>query len=121
MASSANPTPAEAFGRGGAAAEPPRFDSPRSLQRSQERYQRPPREAIRLLAEMSEHKSFWFALRKHGSQERALGWLRTLHQHSNWPVNKKCPSEVLRKEYLRLLDDIKVFNSDYKDHRSLSE
>ena len=120
MASSSNPTPAESVGRGGAA-EPPRFDSPESLQRSRERYQRPPREATRLLAEMSEHKSFWFALRKHGNQDRALGWLRTLHEHSNWPANKKDPSEVLRKEYLRLLDGVKVFNPHYKDQRTLSE
>ena len=112
------PTPAEAFAAGGLlpeAAQPVVFNTAESLKRSIERFNRPPAEAYRMLKEMGEHKSFWFALRKHGDEKKALEWLTILHSHSNWAENKKSVSERLRKEYLRLLDDVKFFNPSFRD------
>jgi hypothetical protein len=71
-----------------------------------------------MLKDMGEHKSFWFTLRKHGDETAALRWLTTLHAQSNWAVNKHSDAEVLRKEYLRLLDGVKFFNPSYQDPRS---
>ena len=91
------------------------FNTAESLQRSFARVQRPPRAALRLLRDMGEHKSFWFALRRHGDEQVAMRWLAKLHATSNWAEQKFSPSELLRKEYLRLLDCIKAFDPDYQD------
>ena len=91
------------------------FNTAESLERSIARVQRPPRAALRMLRDMGEHKSFWFALRKHGNEQAALRWLSTLHAKSNWAEQKHSESERLRKECLRLLDSIRVFDPGFQD------
>ena len=91
------------------------FNTAESLERSIARVRRPPRAAMKMLRDMGEHKSFWFALRKHGNEQAALRWLSTLHAKSNWAEQKHSEFERLRKEYLRLLDSIRVFDPGFQD------
>jgi hypothetical protein len=114
-----NPLVAELFMasqmNGATPAEPVNFNTTESLQRSAARVRRPPREALNMLREMGEHRSFWFALRKHGNDQQAMRWLSIFHANSNWAENKKSDSERLRKEYFRLLDGIRVFDPAFRD------
>ena len=68
-----------------------------------------------MLKDMGEHKSLWFALRKHGDSDQVLKWLSILHDHSNWQHEKTTQDEKLRKEYLSLLDQIRYFDPSFRD------
>ena len=94
------------------------FNSAESLERSIARVRRPPRAASRMLRDMGEHSSFWYALRKHGDEQSALRWLSTLHAKSIWREQKYSESELLRKEYLRLMDSIRALLPGFRDDRS---
>ena len=73
-----------------------------------------------LLTELRESGAFWLALRKHLDEEEALFILKVLQEHSGWREVKKSRNEELRKEYLRLYDERRYFDPDWR-HKEMRE
>ena len=70
--------------------------------------------------EARESGAFWLALRKHLDEEEALFILKVLQEHSGWREVKKSRNEELRKEYLRLYDECRYFDPDWR-HKEMRE
>ena len=73
-----------------------------------------------LLTELRESGAFWLALRKHLNEEEALFILKVWQEHSGWREVKKSRNEELRKEYLRLYDERRYFDPDWR-HAEMRE
>ena len=91
-----------------------------SRDRSLNRTRQPEGEARMLLTELRESGAFWLALRKHLDEEEALFILKVLQEHSGWREVKKSRNEELRKEYLRLYDECRYFDPDWR-HKEMRE
>ena len=91
-----------------------------SRDRSLNRTRQPEGEARMLLTELRESGAFWLALRKHLDEEEAVFILKVLQEHSGWREVKKSRNEELRKEYLRLYDECRYFDPDWR-HKEMRE
>ena len=91
-----------------------------SRNRSVDRTLQPEGEARMLLTELRESGAFWLALRKHLNEEEALFILKVWQEHSGWREVKKSRNEELRKEYLRLYDECRYFDPEWR-HEEMRE
>ena len=85
-----------------------------SHERSKERCKPPTERAAELLADLKESKHLWYALRRHGDQKMCIEWLEILRDNSTHDPNSE--NEVKRKEYFKLVDEIRRWQPDFQDH-----
>ena len=84
-----------------------------SARRSKERCKPPSGRAKDLLKDLNESKHFWYALRRHGDVATCTSWLEKLRTVSTF--DNKNEYEQQRKEYLKLLDEIKRWDPEFRD------
>ena len=84
-----------------------------STRRSEERCKAPFGRARDLLHDLHESVHFWYALRRHGDVATCTSWLEKLRGVSTF--NKNSEYEQQRKEYLKLLDEIKRWQPEFRD------
>ena len=89
------------------------FDWEASQERSKERCKPPTGRAAELLVDLNESKHLWYALRRHGDEEMCIKWLDLLRDTSTHDPSSE--NEVKRKQYLKLLDEIKRWQPDFQD------
>ncbi len=68
---------------------------------------------IDLLKQLGESRHVWFQLRRHGTKQHVEEWLKAAVTQSNWLHDRESEEETLRREYLRLYQEIQWYDPDF--------
>ena len=66
-----------------------------------------------LLKQLGESRHVWFGLRRHGAKKQVEAWLEAAVTQSSWLTERESDEETLRKEYLRLFQEIQYYEPDF--------
>ena len=73
----------------------------------------PPEDAIDLLDARGESAALWLCLRKHLASADAIFVLKTLKEHSTWPIGMRTDAEKERRAYLHLWRECKHYDPEW--------